>query len=395
MNALGGIAMQDVCAIHEVRVGRPLRRAEMVSVAALAFACVFHWSPIKYDRVGGQGAVRAHSRQLKKSPLQALGIQRRSSLFLWSRTSVLSLTPVSWRLITRRWSLRSVYGHKADEVSTRSSHRFPRAYSHSCRKFILLVRSSQCGGCVLCQLPIQGDVSVTLEGATRSARSTTIANRMVIDRVSFDTAAKTTNLVISSGSLHADLARLLGTPCHARLCFQPETGLQRTDVEMLSHIAHALCVGQLGRGEANGNEIASSYLQQAFTTIILQNVQHNYSNQLWSIPSDVLPARIKRAIDYMYANADQPLMLAQIAGAASLSVQGLQVGLMRHKSMSPMTFLRKVRLERVIGDLQNAGSPGGCEQIAARWGFDNFYRFTQAYTNTFGESPRQTRLKAR
>lgn len=120
-------------------------------------------------------------------------------------------------------------------------------------------------------LPAKGHVSLKLEGSMRSACSTLIANRLTFDHVSVNTAAKTTNLVNSSECLQTDLARLLGTPCHA---FQPESGLQGADVEMLGHIAYALNATTRQPEEGNGNAIATSYLQQAFTTIILQKAQH-------------------------------------------------------------------------------------------------------------------------
>lgn len=62
-----------------------------------------------------------------------------------------------------------------------------------------------------------------------------------------------------------------------------------------------------------------------------------------------MPVRIKRAMDYLYANAQCPIMLADIAESASLTVRGLQVGFLRHQGMSPMAFLRKIRLERARG----------------------------------------------
>ncbi|CAH2811937.1 MAG: hypothetical protein CBHOC_5320 [uncultured Caballeronia sp.] len=246
-------------------------------------------------------------------------------------------------------------------------------------------------------LPAESELSVTStsEGRTRSIQSTLIQDRLAVDRVTFHSPTKTTSFAISSANLHGNLACLLGTPCHGRLRFDHDSGLEEANVATLRHVAQALSATGERNDKSPGDAIVSSYLQQAFTTVILQGTRHNYSNQLRAIPSDVVPGRIKRAIDYMYANAGEPIVLAQIADAAALSVRGLQTGFMRHKEMSPMAFLRKVRLERAREDLLNSQLPAGCAEIAARWGFNNFHRFSKAYLTAFGESPQQTRAKIR
>ncbi|KMY84951.1 putative transcriptional regulator, AraC family [Candidatus Paraburkholderia calva] len=239
-------------------------------------------------------------------------------------------------------------------------------------------------------LPTGGNVSWKVDGTWSSPPSIFILDNLSIEEAKYSTGTRLDTVVIPAATLHADLASLTGSPCHKRLQFDSDAPLGPDDAATLMHIAAAVKVGLLGESVMNSSPIAASYLRQAMTTVILQGARHNYSNFLRSIPSDVTPARIKRAIEYMYANATKPIRLPEIAEAAALSVRGLQAGFMRHKRLTPMEFLRNVRLERVREDLRNPLVTGSCEQIASRWGFTNFYRFSQAYLTAFGESPRLT-----
>jgi transcriptional regulator GlxA family with amidase domain len=60
--------------------------------------------------------------------------------------------------------------------------------------------------------------------------------------------------------------------------------------------------------------------------------------------------------------------------------------------MTPMTYLRRVRLERARQDLQE--NSGSVSDIANRWGFSNLGRFSHAYREQFGETPSATLRKA-
>lgn len=56
--------------------------------------------------------------------------------------------------------------------------------------------------------------------------------------------------------------------------------------------------------------------------------------------------------------------------------------------MSPMQYLRGVRLDRAREDLQ--AGVGTVSDIAYQWGFTNLGRFARAYRERFGELPSDT-----
>ncbi|QJU55096.1 helix-turn-helix transcriptional regulator [Herbiconiux sp. KACC 21604] len=112
------------------------------------------------------------------------------------------------------------------------------------------------------------------------------------------------------------------------------------------------------------------------------------------LPPEVLAprsARLRAAMEFLQAHADRPVTPADAAEAAGLSPRGLQQAFQRHLAVTPTTYLRQVRLERAHDDLL-ASSPDQVTvgAIAAGWGFTHLGRFSVAYRQRFGESPRHT-----
>jgi AraC-like DNA-binding protein len=98
------------------------------------------------------------------------------------------------------------------------------------------------------------------------------------------------------------------------------------------------------------------------------------------------PARLRRALDFIDANAHRPIELADIAEAASISTSALLRQFQAHLGQSPGAFLRQVRLDRAREALQR-GSAGTVREVALRWGFQNASKFSKAYQQRFGERP--------
>ncbi|MFC4242106.1 helix-turn-helix domain-containing protein [Gryllotalpicola reticulitermitis] len=100
---------------------------------------------------------------------------------------------------------------------------------------------------------------------------------------------------------------------------------------------------------------------------------------------------IRRAVAFVESNADQPITVGDIAAAARLSVRGLQLGFQRCFGVTPMAYLRIVRLEAARAELLAAdGSDDGVATIARRWAFANPGRFAALYRARFDERPADT-----
>jgi transcriptional regulator GlxA family with amidase domain len=101
--------------------------------------------------------------------------------------------------------------------------------------------------------------------------------------------------------------------------------------------------------------------------------------------------RLRLALEYVHAHADQPLNTADIAIAAGMHIRSLQELMSRHLGCTPSTYLREVRLDRVRQDLLSADpTTTRVADVARRWGFGHLGRFSSAYPAPFSEYPKDT-----
>ncbi|WP_331772739.1 AraC family transcriptional regulator (plasmid) [Embleya sp. NBC_00888] len=100
------------------------------------------------------------------------------------------------------------------------------------------------------------------------------------------------------------------------------------------------------------------------------------------------PGYVRQAEEYMRAHLAEPLTVTGIAAHAGVSTRSLYAGFKEHRGVSPMSLLRRLRLERVRQELLTA-PPGAVTvtEIAIRWGFGHLGEFSAAYRRRFGETP--------
>ncbi|MEV4642434.1 AraC family transcriptional regulator [Actinoplanes sp. NPDC049548] len=109
-------------------------------------------------------------------------------------------------------------------------------------------------------------------------------------------------------------------------------------------------------------------------------------------PGRVTPAAVRRAAAYLDAHAAEPVTLDDAAAAAGISVRGLHAGFARHLDISPMGYLKRVRMDGAHRDLRDGDCSRGdtVAAIARRWGFADPGRFARAYREAFGQLPGRT-----
>lgn len=120
---------------------------------------------------------------------------------------------------------------------------------------------------------------------------------------------------------------------------------------------------------------------------------HNHQDELTSPRPVARPRTVKRVIEAIEAEPDQAWSLADMARRAGVSGRRLQQGFHEHVGMTPMAYLRRVRLERAHHELKAGAS--SVADVAYRWGFGNLGRFAQTYRDRFGESPSETLRRSR
>ncbi|NTE56434.1 helix-turn-helix transcriptional regulator [Agrobacterium tumefaciens] len=108
---------------------------------------------------------------------------------------------------------------------------------------------------------------------------------------------------------------------------------------------------------------------------------------------DVRPSwQVRLAIEYIEANLQRKLTLAEIAATAHISVRLLQLNFRKELSKSPVQWIIERRLINVRHDLMSSShEDASISQIARRWGFVHMSDFSRRYQALFGEAPKKTR----
>jgi two-component system response regulator YesN len=101
--------------------------------------------------------------------------------------------------------------------------------------------------------------------------------------------------------------------------------------------------------------------------------------------------QIRPAIDYIDANYDKPLTLAEIARASHLSVSRLAHLFKEQMGITLIDYVTGVRIERAKELL--LGTDASCTEICFRTGYSNQSYFTRTFKSVAGMTPRQFRVQ--
>jgi AraC-like DNA-binding protein len=109
-------------------------------------------------------------------------------------------------------------------------------------------------------------------------------------------------------------------------------------------------------------------------------------------PGMVTPGVLRRAVEFIDGNAEKPLTLTGIAAAVSVTPRALQEGFVRQYGISPLAYLHRVRMDRARLDLMAADPSRGATvaSIATRWGFLDHRKFSETFTELYGQVPGST-----
>ena len=100
------------------------------------------------------------------------------------------------------------------------------------------------------------------------------------------------------------------------------------------------------------------------------------------------PFYVKRVEEYIRTHLHEPLTIERLAEFAGVSASTLFSGFRNCHGVSPMAWVRQLRLERAREELRGAAAePVSVTDVALKWGFAHLGRFAIEYKRAFGESP--------
>lgn len=205
----------------------------------------------------------------------------------------------------------------------------------------------------------------------------------VEDRWSAD--CRVVGVRIRPDALHRQLGAGLGPLGHEPLLSGP-TKLLASWCRLVRWV-HA---DAFGTRSLTQHPLIGGRLQEALVAGLLAVVNERSRDRLDAV-GPAAPEAIRRIIDVVQAQPEEPYTLASLAEIAGLSPRAVQLGFRRHAGVTPMGFVRQTRLARVHDDLRRAErSSVTVATVAHRWGFVHLGRFAQLYRARYGVSPSET-----
>ncbi len=176
--------------------------------------------------------------------------------------------------------------------------------------------------------------------------------------------------------------------CDADIRFDAALGLSTPNGRHLRNTVHYIADALDGPLHGSDNLILSNALRDLLLTSVLA-LSPGFLEQ--TQPSNrIVPYYVKRARDYIHAHAATSITLETLANHAGCGYRTLQIAFNDAYGMSPMTYVKHVRLSLAHEDLRTAPDGVSVREIALKWGFTHMGWFSKKYLEQFGVLPSRT-----
>jgi AraC-like DNA-binding protein len=139
-----------------------------------------------------------------------------------------------------------------------------------------------------------------------------------------------------------------------------------------------------------GTDLMLRQLEHLLANTLLQIQSHNYSSELAQQQPSIAPRHVKKSEAFIEAHSHEAITIEHIVAASGVSERALYQGFRQFRDLSPMRYLKFVRLQKVHEALRKAAPDDCVTRIASDQGFTQLGRFAVEYREKFGESPSDT-----
>jgi AraC-like DNA-binding protein len=194
-------------------------------------------------------------------------------------------------------------------------------------------------------------------------------------------------LTLPAGLLRQKLEALLDGGQVGSVAFQPAFDAIRGAGATIRRMLASLFTELEHSDSLLTNEVAIRSYEEHLTLSLLLGLRHSYSELLLRQRTAAAPANVKRAEEFMRANASSALTIEAIANAGGCSIRSLQLAFRRFRGTTPMAVLQRIRLEAARVEILRIDQAQSLTRIAAEHGFSNPSRFAQLFRRTYGAYP--------
>lgn len=143
------------------------------------------------------------------------------------------------------------------------------------------------------------------------------------------------------------------------------------------------------------SDLAAAEIERTLIVNFLISHRHTYTPYFLREPAETTSSSVRRLEEYIEANWDRPLDVESLASVANVSARSIFRQFKKSRGYSPLTFVKKVRLQKARALLLGVDQRATVTSIALKCGFQNVGHFAADYRLEFRELPSETLARAR
>jgi len=133
------------------------------------------------------------------------------------------------------------------------------------------------------------------------------------------------------------------------------------------------------------------HYEQLFIATLLFEHPNTYSEIMSAPRGGAVPRYVRRAEEYIRANAGSDITTESLAREVNATARTLQLAFNKFRGCTPMQMVKAIRLEFANKDLLSLDpESASVTDTALKWGFGHLGAFAQDYRARFGETPSTT-----
>jgi len=173
--------------------------------------------------------------------------------------------------------------------------------------------------------------------------------------------------------------------------FEPRVVVDFASVPTLGRFIGMLCRDAAEPRPCIADPVTARACERTLILLMVQSFPHNLRARLGQGQSAAAPFYVRRVQEFIRANAGRAIAAAEMTAQSGVSPRALYYGFRRTLGVSPMRYLKHVRLDRARAALRKASAERRTvTEIALASGYTSVSRFCRDYRAQFGETPSAT-----
>ncbi|ACR32379.1 AraC family transcriptional regulator [Burkholderia glumae] len=246
----------------------------------------------------------------------------------------------------------------------------------------------------LLQVPLQGQAEIECGGQrfVSSPSTASLVSPSLALRMRWGEACPQAILRIERSAMERHAQRHFGEAARGPIEFAPEFDLTSPQGQCLMQLLPVLAEIMSTEAHPLRHALAFEQFESTLLNALIYGQPNSARNDKARERRPLAPTCVRRVEEYIRTHLQEPLTIEQLAEFGNVSASTLFAAFKHYHGVTPMAFVRQLRLERVRRDLIGADAMHGTGRpsvtdIALKWGFAHLGRFAMEYKRAFGESP--------